>query len=112
MRDTMRRFNEHRLSPGAAPIRIRIGVHTGPAIVGNIGAPGRIDFTVVGDTVNIAQRLEQMAKEVDVGDSERDAVILLSADVINELDGPYALLSLGVREVPGRDGGLMVFRLK
>ena len=97
---------------GTASIRIRIGIHTGPAIVGNIGAPGRTDFTVVGDTVNLAQRLEQMAKSVTVDPAERDAVILLSADVINDLDGPYALLSLGVREVPGRDEGLMVFRLK
>ena len=74
--------------------------------------PGRTDFTVVGDTVNLAQRLEQMAKSITVDAAERDAVILLSADVVNDLDGPYALLSLGVRDVPGRDEGLMVFRLK
>jgi class 3 adenylate cyclase len=112
MRETMRRFNERRRTLGAPPIHIRIGVHTGTAIVGNIGAPGRTDFTVVGDTVNLAQRLEQMAKTVAVNDAERDAVILLSAEVVNGLDGPYALLSLGVRDVPGRDEGLMVFRLK
>ena len=112
MRDTMRRFNERRRMRGEALIRIRIGVHTGPAIVGNIGAPGRTDFTVVGDTVNLAQRLEQMAKSVTVDAAERDAVILMSADVVNDLDGPYALMSLGVRDVPGRDEGLMVFRLK
>ena len=35
----------------------------GPAIVGNIGAPGRINYTLVGETVNIAQRLEQLGKE-------------------------------------------------
>ncbi len=112
MRETMRRFNERRRTLGAPPIHIRIGVHTGTAIVGNIGAPGRTDFTVVGDTVNLAQRLEQMAKTVTVDGAERDAVILLSAEVVNGLDGPYALISLGVRDVPGRDEGLMVFRLK
>ncbi len=112
MRDTMRRFNERRRTLGAPPIRIRIGVHTGPALVGNIGAPGRIDFTAVGDTVNLAQRLEQMAKTVTVDGADRDAVILLSAAVVSDLHGPYALISLGVRDVPGRDEGLMVFRLK
>jgi class 3 adenylate cyclase len=108
----MRRFNERRRTLGAAPIEIRIGLHTGPAIVGNIGAPGRTDFTVVGDTVNLAQRLEQMAKTVTVEGAERDAVILMSSEVVNGLKGPYALLSLGIREVPGREEGLMVFRLK
>ena len=112
MRDTMRRFNGRRRLLGESPTRIRIGVHTGLAIVGNIGAPGRTDFTVVGDTVNLAKRLEQMAKSITVDAAERDAVILLSADVVNDLDGPYALLSLGVRDMPGRDRGLMVFRLK
>ena len=66
MRDTMRHFNERRRLLGEAPTRIRIGVHTGPAIVGNIGAPGRTNFTVVGDTANLAHRLEQMAKSVTV----------------------------------------------
>ncbi len=112
MRETLRRFNERRRLLGAPPIRIRIGIHTGPAIVGNIGSPGHIGFTVVGDTVDLAQRLEQMAKTVAADGADRDAVILLSSDVVNELDGPLALLSLGVREVPGRDQGLMVFRLK
>jgi class 3 adenylate cyclase len=38
-------------------------MHSGPVVVGNIGAPGRVNFTVVGDTVNIAQRFEQLGKE-------------------------------------------------
>jgi len=112
MRDTMRTFNERHRTLGEAPIRIRVGVHTGPAIVGNIGAPGRTDFTVVGDTVNFAHRLQQMGKSVTLDVTEPDAVILLSGDVVNEIEGPYALLSLGVREMPGQSEQLMVFRLK
>ena len=45
------------------PVQIRVGVHTGPTIVGNIGAPGRINYTIVGDTVNMAQRIENVAKQ-------------------------------------------------
>ena len=112
MRDTMGHFNERRCTLGEAPIRIRIGIHTGPAIVGNIGAPGRINFTVVGDTVNFAHQLEQMGKSVTFDVVEPDAVILLSGGVVNELEGPYGLLSLGVRDVPGQSERLMVFRLK
>ena len=52
-----------RRAAGKTPIRVRIGLHSGPAVVGNIGAPGRVNFTVVGDTVNVAQRFEQLGKE-------------------------------------------------
>ena len=45
--------------------RARIGLHTGPAIVGNVGFPGRVDYTLTGDTVNVAQRTEAALRGVD-----------------------------------------------
>ena len=59
----IREDNAVRRAAGQPPIRVRIGLHSGPVVVGNIGAPGRVNFTVVGDTVNIAQRFEQLGKE-------------------------------------------------
>lgn len=56
--------NVRRRAAGEAPLGLRIGIHSGAAIVGNIGAPSRVNYTMIGDTVNIAQRLEGLGKEV------------------------------------------------
>ena len=72
--------NVERRAAGKAPIRLRIGLHSGPAVVGNIGAPGRVNFTVVGDTVNIAQRFEQLGKEFMAPADE--VVVLVSGETL------------------------------
>ncbi len=50
---------------GEAFPRLRLGLHTGPVVVGNIGFPGRIDYTLVGDTVNAAERTETALRGVE-----------------------------------------------
>jgi len=75
MARVIREDNVQRAAAGKAPVRLRIGLHSGPVVVGNIGAPGRVNYTVVGDTVNVASRLEQLARR-------HDAAIVASAETL------------------------------
>jgi adenylate cyclase len=60
-----------------------IGIHTGSAIVGNIGTPGRINYTLFGDTVNLAQRIKQLCKPPSESDS--DVNVLVSGAVAQKV---------------------------
>ena len=110
IRDAVARDNRARGERGEEPIRVRIGIHTGRAIVGNIGAPGRINYTVVGDTVNLAQRLEELGKTT--WGAGEDAIILVSGDAADALGDDFELTARGSQEIRGREGGLRVFRLE
>ncbi|MCW5744709.1 MAG: hypothetical protein KIT36_00730 [Alphaproteobacteria bacterium] len=105
--------NAARRERGLAPIRVRIGLHSGPVIIGNIGAPERMNYTVVGDTVNVAQRLEQLGKQHMLDD--QDIVVLTSGGTIDALQDPGALgtepVFVGEQAVRGRTEPEKVYRL-
>jgi adenylate cyclase len=101
--------NARRARKGLRPLRIRIGIHKGPALVGNIGAPGRVNYTLVGDTVNVAQRLEQFGREID--DGERDAVIVISEALAQALPPGLALIDRGDQLFHGRSSSMRVFQV-
>jgi len=102
--------NAARHARGLTPIRIRLGVHTGPVVAGNIGTRDRAGYTVVGDTVNVANRLEQLGKSIAPDD---DLVILISGDTVACLqDRSDGLVPLGSHVVPGRATAIDIFRLQ
>ncbi|TGD96844.1 adenylate/guanylate cyclase domain-containing protein [Methylobacterium nonmethylotrophicum] len=57
-------WNAKRQARGAEPVRVAVGVHCGPVVIGNIGADQRVEFTVIGDVVNVASRLEAATREL------------------------------------------------
>ena len=60
----LRELNEHLVARGEEMMCIGIGLHTGPAIIGSIGSPERLEFTAIGSTVNLASRIESLTKVV------------------------------------------------
>jgi len=90
------------------PVRLCIGVHSGPVVVGNIGSATRMNYTVVGDTVNAANRLESLGREL-LPDAE--VAVLLSAATVAALPIRLQVVSLGHHILRGRDAPTEVFTL-
>ena len=76
--DGLGRLSEELAGEIPAPLRVAIGIHAGPAIVGAMGYGGAMGVTAIGDTVNIASRLEAAAKEFDAAIVVSDDAALLS----------------------------------
>ena len=74
----MNELNAARQAAAEQPIKLSIGIHYGPVVQGDIGGGRRLEFTVLGDTVNVASRLEAMTRELGT-------VLVISNDMIDQL---------------------------
>lgn len=83
-------WNADRRRRGKEPVRISLGLHYGPVVVGNIGTDRRLELAVLGDTVNVASRLESLTRELDCGAVISTAV----ADAVRAEDNAAAARQL------------------
>jgi adenylate cyclase len=81
LQDEMARWNAKRAHTGGKAVELAIGLHCGPVVVGNVGAERRVEFTVVGDVVNVASRLERASREIG-------GRIVVSAACLQAAGGP------------------------
>ncbi len=84
-------------------IQLAIGVHTGPAVAGNVGSEKRMEYTVIGDTVNIAARIESMAQpgQILVSEATRERIG----------DSGVDLVPAGERQLHGRTAATRIFEV-
>ena len=81
---------------------IRIGINTGKVVAGNIGSPKRMDYTVIGDAVNTASRLESIAQPNQ---------ILIGEETYGRVQGKFNIRAVGPRKVKGKTVEVMVYEV-
>lgn len=79
-REQLPAFNAMLAKSGIDPIEFRVGIATGDVMVGNIGSEERFNYTVLGDTVNLASRLEGVGKEYCVHITVADSVYMAARE--------------------------------
>lgn len=104
MLSALSELNLSRAREGLDPLRAGIGVHSGPVVAGSIGAGDRLEFTVIGDAVNTAARLEGMTKEAGVS-------LLVTAATVDRLADAGDLRELPAMSARGKRDALRVFTL-
>ena len=105
MLNEVKNINEDWRGTGRPEIAIGVGIHTGEATCGVVGSLQRLEYTIIGDTVNLTARLESKTKEVGLP-------LLLSAATAELLDGTHTLRNLGDVDVKGKNIKTTVFTIE
>jgi adenylate cyclase len=102
MREGVERLSARRIREGQDPITVGIGVSTGDVVAGTVGTQERMEYTVVGDSVNLAARLESTAKPMQ---------ILISGRTYREVKEVVEAKPLGVLHVKGKEEEVEVYEV-
>ena len=101
--ESLKAWNVGRVGRGEPPVAVRVGVNTGHAVVGDIGSDRRVDYTVLGNTVNVAARLESSV----AGSNE----IVVGEETARRAGDAFTFEPLGEQRLKGLTQGLRAFRV-
>lgn len=106
MQKSLIEYNQHRKNCGYRPIATGTGIHSGPVVIGTVGSIDRMDSTVLGDSVNVASRLEGLTKIYDTD-------IIISGDTFGLLKNPgkYQYRELDWVRVKGKTTPLTIYEI-
>ena len=104
MYNALDNFNAEQRDDGLPEFMIGIGLHSGLVLAGNIGTANKIEYTVIGDPVNVAQRLEELT-------AEKDIPIICSGATLGPYKQRYPYESLGITQLKGRTDTVDIYSL-
>jgi class 3 adenylate cyclase/tetratricopeptide (TPR) repeat protein len=97
------RFNDKlRAEKNIPPVLVRIGINSGPVVVGTVGNDLRVQFTAVGDTINMAARMEQLAEP---------GTTYVTEDTFKLTEGLFRFEALGEKEIKGKEKPMKVYQV-
>jgi adenylate cyclase len=101
MQKMISEWNTEREKTGMPPVRVRVGINSGPAVVGNVGTEKRVDYTVLGTSVNIASRLESGVA--------KPGQVVISQNTLDRIVGSFETEPLGEFALKGLQQKMPVF---
>ncbi|GJQ58682.1 MAG: adenylate/guanylate cyclase domain-containing protein [Candidatus Scalindua sp. AMX11] len=112
MEEKMHQLNADWKKRGLPTVGMRIGLFTGPIVAGSLGCAQRLKYTTIGDTVNIASRLESLQNDVlskDIGDTL--CRILIGEATLRYLNHQFDVIKVGETALKGRSEKIAVYRI-
>ncbi len=108
MGNRLEQLNQKWIAVGRPGLKMRVGIFTGPVVVGSLGSKIRLEYGVIGDSVNTASRLESL----DKNRQDNHCRILIARQTLDYLDDQYQVESWGMLPLKGKEERIEVFQVK
>jgi hypothetical protein len=105
MREELEKLNQLRISRGQNALKIGMGLNVGPVIAGNIGSVEKMEYTVIGDTVNLASRMESMTKEYGTD-------LLIPKTIYDRLKDRFIFEKCKDAKVKGKSSAIEIYKVR